>query len=867
MLYSRITQRQSSRNYTYNMTRIGDSMNKVFNALIRETKFGNASENPMNAAKYTNVHGYMNRTYTYDANLNTAKGILGTAESQLTQHVVSQLGGTSSGESNTLIAYMLSGYNDGKTQADRNNIAAALDEMGKTIIASLNIDFGGRQLFGGTSNIKPAFSFDETSRTVYYNGVSVKQPVTTVSPDLSTGKPYPGYAEFYTRADLQFDPDTGANLKYYKVDSPPQYVQNTAGDWIQQPAVSGSTELAIGKIAAGAGVSLDTFIGTPTNPGIKDDPAVRNYFASGAIKIDADGYVTFDRRLTNPLETVEDLSSALQGVVDAAGGKVEEFQTVYDTSRYIAELDKDGNIKKGADKKPIFKLQDENISGTDNSGNYVDAEGNVLYLNNGDNTYTKVTDGTALMSPSTVAGKIRDGEIIRQWDPFTMEVTYTTPDGEELLIQKPQGQFLESEIVTVVDKDGNEYDYADLKASMDRSNLHLDGNTGKFYNQAEWNAWQATGFNPVDAPEAEFTCFEMKKTPTLMGGKLELDGAGDPIKIPNVDMYAHPAKMTTATQSYIVDGDALLNNKIYMQTGTPDGNTVDTTRKVPLMDENGKILLDDNGQVRWKMNDTNIDGQDANGNLTDKDGKILYQCTIGANDEKKYYKVNSWDGDGNPDNVDTTDTDPFAHPLKLQAGTEKRLKDPNTCEKEYTYTYNGEELSAEEFEKYGYKRFPGSTPIYIDVGLGFAYNAKGEVDSQTAIDISVNGIQLTGWGTDENGYSNNIIQLVFDAADALRKNDRAQLSELINNYSDSFENFSAYKNAVIGTRQGQIEALIDKNKLDQQNYATAEEDAKIMTLQDFAAYSTKWSSMQMIYNAALQMGSQVIPNSIFNYIS
>lgn len=798
MLYSRITQRQSSRNYTYNMTKIGDSMNKVFNALIRETKFGNASENPMNAAKYTNVHGYMNRTYTYDANLNTAKGILGTAESQLTQHVVSQLGGTSNGESNTLIAYMLSGYNDGKTQADRNNIAAALDEMGKTIIASLNIDFGGRQLFGGTSNIKPAFSFDETSRTVYYNGVSVKQPVTTVSPDLSTGTPYPGYAEFYTRADLQFDPDTGANLKYYKVDNPPQYVQNAAGDWIQQPAVSGVVEL------------------TPSG------------------EFDSEG---------NPI-----------------------MEVVYDTTRYIAELDKDGNVKKDSDGNPIFKLQDENISGTDESGNYVDAEGNVLYLNNGDNTYTKVTDGTSLMSPSTVAGKIRDGEIIRQWDPFTMEVTYTTPDGEELLIQKPQGQFLESDIVTVVDKDGNEYDYADLKPSMDRSNLHLDENTGKFYDLAEWNAWQATGFNPVDAPEAEFTCFEMKTTPTLMGGKLELDGAGDPVKIPDADMYAHPAKMTTATQSYIVDGDALLNNKIYMQTGTPDGNTVDTTRKVPLMDENGKILLDDNGQVRWKMNDTNIDGQDANGNLTDKDGKILYQLGTGAN-AGKYYKVNSWDADGNPDNVDTTDTDPFAHPLKLQAGTEESLIDPNTCEKEYTYTYNGEELSAEEFEKYGYKRFPGSTPIYIDVGLGFAYNAKGEVDSQTAIDISVNGIQLTGWGTDENGYSNNIIQLVFDAADALRENDRAQLSELINNYSDSFENFSAYKNAVIGTRQGQVEALIDKNKLDQQNYATAEEDAKIMTLQDFAAYSTKWSSMQMIYNAALQMGSQVIPNSIFNYIS
>lgn len=47
--------------------------------------------------------------------------------------------------------------------------------------------------------------------------------------------------------------------------------------------------------------------------------------------------------------------------------------------------------------------------------------------------------------------------------------------------------------------------------------------------------------------------------------------------------------------------------------------------------------------------------------------------------------------------------------------------------------------------------YPGSKPIYIDIGLGIKYNDDLTVDPQTALDISINGAKTTGSGIDISG--------------------------------------------------------------------------------------------------------------------
>lgn len=47
--------------------------------------------------------------------------------------------------------------------------------------------------------------------------------------------------------------------------------------------------------------------------------------------------------------------------------------------------------------------------------------------------------------------------------------------------------------------------------------------------------------------------------------------------------------------------------------------------------------------------------------------------------------------------------------------------------------------------------YPGSKPIYVDIGLGIKYNENYEVDPQTALDVSMNGAAITGNGIDVSG--------------------------------------------------------------------------------------------------------------------
>lgn len=47
--------------------------------------------------------------------------------------------------------------------------------------------------------------------------------------------------------------------------------------------------------------------------------------------------------------------------------------------------------------------------------------------------------------------------------------------------------------------------------------------------------------------------------------------------------------------------------------------------------------------------------------------------------------------------------------------------------------------------------YPGSKPVYVDIGIGIKYNSEYEVDPQTALDVSMNGAAITGNGIDIDG--------------------------------------------------------------------------------------------------------------------
>lgn len=96
----------------------------------------------------------------------------------------------------------------------------------------------------------------------------------------------------------------------------------------------------------------------------------------------------------------------------------------------------------------------------------------------------------------------------------------------------------------------------------------------------------------------------------------------------------------------------------------------------------------------------------------------------------------------------------------LPDGTVKKASGSYTVtvldEKTKTWKDNDEDnriISAEDVaraqdEKDNSVLYPGSKPIYVDIGLGIKYNDDLTVDPQTAVDVSINGAKTTGSGVD-----------------------------------------------------------------------------------------------------------------------
>ncbi len=183
----------------------------------------------------------------------------------------------------------------------------------------------------------------------------------------------------------------------------------------------------------------------------------------------------------------------------------------------------------------------------------------------------------------------------------------------------------------------------------------------------------------------------------------------------------------------------------------------------------------------------------------------------------------------------------------------------------YTYdkttgvvSYNGQDINANQ----NAADFPQSKPIAVDIGLGIKFNDDGTVDNQTVMDISMNGAEQLGCGTDNDGDPNNLIGLTFKAADAVRNNDMGTARKLVDKIN------SAKSNVLIGiTNIGNKEQTLDFSKErvedDEISLKTSQQSVEGIDLTEEA---TNYKVAQMAYNATLSMGGKVIPNSIFDFI-
>jgi flagellin-like hook-associated protein FlgL len=249
--------------------------------------------------------------------------------------------------------------------------------------------------------------------------------------------------------------------------------------------------------------------------------------------------------------------------------------------------------------------------------------------------------------------------------------------------------------------------------------------------------------------------------------------------------------------------------------------------------------------AQWSYNGVDYsDGtDDGSGNVTYAAEKVTYldidMTTIKRGDPT----VQVTDSAGNP--VVDANGDPVMQDAKLFYGTQ--INDDGSF--------------------YENVLVPGQDSVLVDIGLGASFdeNNNYELDPNTAFNTALNGFEILGYGTDGEGFPSNILQLTLDASKVAMEGDINKVDKL-NNFIDKTE--AARTNiqdtiTELGVNYTSLEYYITKN--DSSRNALFERQNTVEGT-DMLKDITEYYAIEAAYNASLQMGANILPKSIWDFI-
>ena len=212
-----------------------------------------------------------------------------------------------------------------------------------------------------------------------------------------------------------------------------------------------------------------------------------------------------------------------------------------------------------------------------------------------------------------------------------------------------------------------------------------------------------------------------------------------------------------------------------------------------------------------------------------------------------------------------------------------RLDDPNSAyyEKEYldengntvprdsSDPSKGNYTNQEMLEKWD------SEHLYVDIGIGFELDRDDNVIPSTAFDSAISGADFIGGaGLDEDGDPKNIVSIMLRLSEVFKGYDQenktwsdagdkedaerlmGKLTKAQSALSNQHVNLET-KAEYLETNQSQLESSFDALNTELNSIERVYRVEAILTL----------SAAQTSYNAALQVGANVIPQSLMDYLN
>lgn len=194
---------------------------------------------------------------------------------------------------------------------------------------------------------------------------------------------------------------------------------------------------------------------------------------------------------------------------------------------------------------------------------------------------------------------------------------------------------------------------------------------------------------------------------------------------------------------------------------------------------------------------------------------------------------------------------------------------PFSLDKDGKMLYNGIAVDDIQKDLNGYfymdgtdrKNIPMDDPIFADIGLGIRMQGS-DLESDTAFQVSYSGLDILGFGKNADGTPQNVYNLLDDIEGFIRENDIDNLRKYDDQLLIGIDKFTANltdigaKTNFLDTVQHRIEKDIDsyKTQLNTLMGINDAEEAMNQTMNDF------------VLKAVLQMGSNILPMSLLDYL-
>ena len=169
---------------------------------------------------------------------------------------------------------------------------------------------------------------------------------------------------------------------------------------------------------------------------------------------------------------------------------------------------------------------------------------------------------------------------------------------------------------------------------------------------------------------------------------------------------------------------------------------------------------------------------------------------------------------------------------------------------------------------------PYSADAYMDIGLDISVEG-GTVSPKTAYKVSVDGINILGYGKTEVSYkdinglddeeeiSNNLYDMMTEMQNAIRDSDTDKLSAILTNFKSQTENLVTGLSE-IGVRTKYLENTLDRLETENTSLLKMQHDVEGV---DDATEITNFYNYQNSWNLVLQFGRNIVPKSLMDYVN